>query len=145
MALTNVGRVLDLVRDPQDSNRLYATLPDAMQGANSAKGVYRSTNGGANWTYISNAAIAGAIVGSNDPKPHRSPIRCGFHSELCSWPIHAVSFVFDRRQWWRAPWCFSVKRRRCPMDIAQYSVQLESSSLGDFIIQPDKVNPGVFT
>jgi hypothetical protein len=55
------GFVFDLVGEPGNNARLYTGVTSATSfgGAN---GIYRSTNTGANWTKISNAAIDALIV-----------------------------------------------------------------------------------
>ncbi len=66
LALTRTGRVLDLVRDPLNSQTVFAAIPDAAVQVGSIitskGGVYRSIDGGLNWTRISSPALNSLMV-----------------------------------------------------------------------------------
>lgn len=61
------GRVFDLVGDPVTTTTLYANVTNAtICSAGSLNGIYKSTNSGANWTKVSDAAID-ALINNSTP------------------------------------------------------------------------------
>jgi photosystem II stability/assembly factor-like uncharacterized protein len=52
LALDDAQQIPDLAVDPKDANRLYAAVLGHPFGASSQRGIFRSTDGGKNWTRV---------------------------------------------------------------------------------------------
>jgi photosystem II stability/assembly factor-like uncharacterized protein len=52
LALDDAQQIPDLAVDPRDANRLYAAVLGHPFGPSSQRGIYRSTDGGKNWTRV---------------------------------------------------------------------------------------------
>jgi|GEM_PF-4191014 len=105
--------VTDLVLDPQDPMTLYAVLEvDLLNNPHDKGGIYRSTNGGADWMALAVPAIPPTAIAIHPKNPKLLYVGCTNGSIFCSedggttWKDCSKGLVVGKKAY---PWTFTYE------------------------------------